>query len=497
MSRKRIDGTTPAKKGAGIRWTLFAYLAVFCVAVLLLIWLVQGFLLNRIYYGIQLGRMDTAAAAFSTVSAADDPQSTAEAVAAGYDVSVAVFYADGDSLGEPIARANGGAGSMLDKLKNTEYLSLYQKALEEGGKTTEELESRLGLPHGAPEHGTGAGRLLYVRVLSNVDGDRIAVFLDATLVPQGASASTLLVEIVLLSIILVIAALCLARAMSRRIARPIARITEGAKQLATGHYDITFEEGGYREINELSATLNYAADELSKVDRLQKELIANVSHDLRTPLTTIIGYGEVMRDIEGENKPENVQVIIDEAKRLSLLVNDLLELSRVRLGAQASEHTVFELGEAVSESVSRYAHMLASQGYEFSCDAEGDILVSGDLGRLLQVVHNLISNAVNYAGEDKRIAVSCRRLPDGWARVEVIDRGEGIPADKLPHIWERYYKVDATHKRSVIGSGLGLSIVRGILEEHGARYGVQSRLGEGSRFWFELPIHVVADLIEE
>lgn len=493
---RKPDGTATAKKKAGIRWTLFAYLAVFCAVVLLLIWLVQGFLLDHIYYAIQLNRMDTAAAALSTATVTDGGwQGAAESVAVGYDVSLTVFRADGDELGESLARV-GGAGSVLEKLKNTEYAALYQKALSENGKATEELESLLLLPHGLPHHRGNVGRLLHVRLLEALDGTQIAVFLDAPLVPQGASASTLMAELVLLSVILVIAALVLARAMSKRIARPITRITEGAKQLATGHYDITFEEGGYREINELSATLNYAADELSKVDRLQKELIANVSHDLRTPLTTIIGYGEIMRDIEGERKPENVQLVIDEAKRLSLLVNDLLELSSVRLGARPSEHTVFDIGHAVSEAVSRYAHMLASEGYVFSCESEEGVLVSGDRGRLMQVVHNLISNAVNYSGEDKRITVTCRHT-DGLVRVEVLDRGEGIPADKLPHIWDRYYKVDVTHKRSVVGSGLGLSIVREILEEHGARYGVQSRLGEGSCFWFALPRHTAQEPTEE
>ena len=125
----------------------------------------------------------------------------------------------------------------------------------------------------------------------------------------------------------------LALFISSRLSKPLEQMNESAKQLGEGKYDIRFPEQGAREVAELAATLNYAAAELSKVEDLRRELIANVSHDLRTPLTMISGYAEVMRDIPGENTPENVQIVIDEANRLTGIVNDLLDLSKLQAGA--------------------------------------------------------------------------------------------------------------------------------------------------------------------
>ena len=498
IRRKNLDTAAPQK--TGIRWTLFAYLAVFCAAVLLMIWVVQVFLLDQIYYGIQLSRMEDAATTLAAVSVSDKAQTGADAVSVSYDVALAVFSVKDDDLGERLMWSGGPSGAVLGKLKNAEYTALYAEALQNNGTYTKEFSDRYAFENG------GGGRLpqtivsrrmVYVRLLDDAAGQPIAVFLDAAIIPQGAQANAVMAEIILLSVILILAALLLAQWLSRRIAAPIARVTEGAKQLAAGRYDTKFEAGGYREIEELSATLNYAASELSKVDSLQKELIANVSHDLRTPLTTIIGYAEIMRDIAGENKPENVQVIIDEAKRLSDLVNDLLEISRYQAGTVHLAPTPFSVSDMVEETAARYRRLLEARGYTFRVVCDTDLTVTADRARILQVLYNLIHNAVNYTGEDKEITLTCRKTEDGWARVEVIDRGEGIPADQLPNIWQRYYKVDAQHKRSVVGSGLGLSIVRGILEAHLARYGVDSRVGEGSRFWFALPVDTVAELMEE
>ena len=147
------------------------------------------------------------------------------------------------------------------------------------------------------------------------------IMLNSELTPLRATVQTLRMQFVWISVIFVGLALLMAMVFARSIVSPIVRMNQSAKQLAKGNYDVQFEGEGYRETRELAETLNYASKELSQNDRLQKELIANVSHDLRTPLTMIKGYGEIMRDIPGENTPENMQTIIDETERLSELVN--------------------------------------------------------------------------------------------------------------------------------------------------------------------------------
>ena len=193
----------------------------------------------------------------------------------------------------------------------------------------------------------------------------------------------------------------------------------------------------------------------------------------------IAGYSEVMRDIPGENTPENVQIIIDETNRLTTLVNDMLDLSKLQAGAIPLKRSVFNLTESIREIMTRYDKLA---DFHFVFEAGEEVYVNADELKISQVVYNLVNN---YTGFDKTVRVR-QRVQGNVVRVEVIDSGEGIEPDKLKDIWERYYKVDKSHKRAQVGSGLGLSIVKSILELHGGRYGVQSEVGKGSIFWFQL-----------
>ena len=210
-----------------------------------------------------------------------------------------------------------------------------------------------------------------------------------------------------------------------------------------------------------------------------------MSHDLRTPLTLITGYGEVMRDIPGENTPENIQIIIDEATRLSSLVSDLIDISKIEAGTMKLEATTFCITDTIKDMFGRYNKLKEQDGFTFDFDYEEDVYVYADQLKISQVVYNLVNNAVNYSGESKAIRVrqSCQ---EDRVRIEVIDSGPGIPPDKLKNIWDRYYKVDKSHRSAKIGTGLGLSIVKTVLKLHKAQYGVFSTLGKGTTFWFEL-----------
>jgi signal transduction histidine kinase len=199
----------------------------------------------------------------------------------------------------------------------------------------------------------------------------------------------------------------------------------------------------------------------------------------------IKGYSEVMRDIPDENTPENVQVIIDETERLTELVNDMLDLSKIKAGTRKPEIEVFNLTETVSAVLTRYEKLTESKNYKISFEAEENVCVKADRTMLLQVIYNLVNNAVNYTGEDNVVMIK-QTISGDRVRISVIDTGEGIGEEDIPYIWDRYYKVDKVHKRARVGTGLGLSIVKGILESHGALYGVDSIVGEGSTFWFEL-----------
>ena len=274
--------------------------------------------------------------------------------------------------------------------------------------------------------------------------------------------------------------------MARSISEPIIETNEAAKQLSESCYTRPPHSGGYREIAELNDTLVRAAEDLGKVEDLQRELIANISHDLRTPLTMIIGYAEAMRDIPEEGTPENMQIIIDEANRLNSMVNEVLDFSRLRTGNLELEEKPFNLTAQIREICGRVSKMAAVEGYTVVFEPAEERTVTGDSARISQVVYNLLGNALTYTGEDKTVRIT-QQDTGSRVRVEISDSGEGIPKDELPYIFDRYYRSRENHRRAVIGSGLGLNICRSILEKHGARYGVKSEEGQGTTFWFELP----------
>ena len=223
---------------------------------------------------------------------------------------------------------------------------------------------------------------------------------------------------------------------------------------------------------------------------MQKELIANVSHDFKTPLTMIKAYASMIREISGENKQKrdaHAKVIIDECDRLTMLVSDLLDLSKLRAGVDGEENrTVFDLSEAVRSVAERFYYLRDTGGYVIETEVEDGLFTRANKERIAQVFYNLIGNAVNYTGEDKRVRVRLYRKGEN-ARFEVIDTGKGIPADELGTIWDRYYRSASSHKRPVSGTGLGLSIVKNILLRYGCPFGVVSEPGKGSCFWAEFP----------
>ena len=329
--------------------------------------------------------------------------------------------------------------------------------------------------------------LISVATTTNERGETILIILNSSIEPVRATVNTIRTQLLVITVFMVFAAFIVAFFVARHMSSPIVDINNKAKQLAKGNYDIRFEEKGTIESIELAKTLNYAVSELSKLDRLQKDLIANISHDLRTPLTMISGYSEVMRDIPGENTPENMQVIIDETARLSSLVNDLLNVSKLQSGTQKMDVRKINITDVVNKSIERYEHLISHNGYKVTFEYQNDVYIMADEVRLLQVVYNLINNAINYTGDNKLVRVA-QSVRDDVVRISVTDSGAGISEEDLPLIWDRYYKVDKVHTRAKIGTGLGLSIVKNILLLHGSRFGVSSEVGKGSTFWFEFKI---------
>ena len=336
--------------------------------------------------------------------------------------------------------------------------------------------------------------ILYATIGTLRDGTEVLVVLNTNITPVDATVQTIRWQLIIITIILLSVALLIALLTAIMISSPIMKINDTSKEFAKGKYDVVFKGNGYKEIKELSDTLNFAANELSKVDEYRKDLLANVSHDLRTPLTLITGYSEVMRDIPGENTQENIQTIIDEAGRLTQLVNDVIDVSRYESNAQILHPENYNLTESIGELVGRIAKMASKNGYNIEFVRDENVSVHADELKISRAVYNLLGNAITYTGESKKVIikqeVSFVAEAERVVRISIIDFGAGIPKDNLKNIWERYYKIDkdTDHKRSHVGTGLGLSIVKSVFDLHKIRYGVMSEIDKGSVFWFEMRV---------
>lgn len=334
--------------------------------------------------------------------------------------------------------------------------------------------------------------MLCFQFVENAQGQTVLLMVNATLTPVSATVQTLRLQLSLVTVLLAVLATALAFYLSDRVSKPIISISREAEKLGHGDFDAHFSGTGYLEAAQLADTLNYAAAELGKTEELRRELMANISHDLRTPLTMIEGFAEMMRDLPSENTPENAQVIVDEARYLSALVRDILDLSKLESGVQEMNPEPLNLTESVRQMVQRYGALCQSEGFTIRVEAEEDLWVLADALRLQQVLYNLVNNAIAYTGPDKLVRVRQVRKGD-FARIEVLDTGKGIAPEDLPYIWDRYYKVDKkSHQRALVGTGLGLSIVKKILVAHNAQFGVESS-ESGSTFWFELPLQPAQD----
>lgn len=338
---------------------------------------------------------------------------------------------------------------------------------------------------------------------SYIGGDKDApeayIFISNYLQPIGTTVLIFTRQFVFVGVIMMILTVFMSVLFSHRISEPIIRINNSARELPQGRFGAKISKRDYAEIKQLAGTLSSASKEIAKSDDLRRELMANISHDLRTPLTMIKAYAEMIRDISGDNpekRERHLKVIIEETDRLSSLVTDILDLSKLQAGVTEIHPETFDFTERLSVVTSRFDILnelnedSANGGIVIDLQADDNVVITADITKIEQVVYNLINNAVTYAGADNKVIVRLFRKEGGIVRFEVEDHGEGISAENLPYIWDRYYKVSErskTHKRAKMGSGIGLSIVKSVLEQHNFAFGAESSEGSGSTFWFEAP----------
>jgi signal transduction histidine kinase len=477
----------------GIRVRVFLYFLIFTAALLVLLWVFQIALLPDFY---QLQKTSMLTSTIDTLAKNidnEDLQLLSDRIAEANDVCVMII----DEHAEKLISSESLRDRVIFRMSSND-LNRYIRLAEESQTTIYRIfnvgstgegkynENRFAgpVPHA---NDSGYRSMVAIRRVETESGEARYIFLNAQVTPVEATVQTLSSQYLYIALLMVLLSFLISLVLSRRIAQPIIDTNESAVGLSEGRFIPAKTSMSYREIMELNVTLMQAAKDLNRVEVMQRELIANISHDLRTPLTLIEGYAEAMRDLPGENTPENMQVIIEETRRLSSLVNAVLDYSTGASGHTCIDPADFDLTESIRRILERYGKLTEQDGYKIRFEYTQNVIVNADEMKLSQVVYNLINNALTYTGDDKIVTVR-QKLPGGKVRVEVSDTGEGIPPEELPHIWSRYYRGQKPHKRAAVGMGLGLSIVKGILDGHGLPYGVTSSQGEGTTFWFELPV---------
>ncbi len=427
-----------------LRWKIFLLLLGFCSLLLTILWVLQTWLLQPTYAFVRKGELEQAI----QYTNKNLDTKTLEEIAFFLDSHYGVVIIDPD--------ANKALGNSITQP--------YHRRTMEPNPRTISMEYTFTL----------------------IDQTEKTYVFYAFITPVETTISTLQLQLYFVTFTMICFSIFLSFFMAKLISKPIVQINENAKQLACGNYDTQFSGHGFLEITELSHTLNVTAKELGKTEHLRRELLANISHDLRTPLALIYSYSEMMHDFPDEISTEQTQIIMEETARLSSLVSDILDVSKLESGNATLTIEHHNLTQALSDTINRMSELVKTQGFQLDFIYQEDVYMDIDLLKVSQAFYNLLLNAINYSEHEKKITIQ-QIIKDDYVQIQVTDTGSGIDPEDLPYIWDRYYKVDKVHKRGIIGTGLGLSIVKKIIAYHNGTYGVESKVGIGSTFWFTLP----------
>ena len=472
------------KKLTSLKWEIGKYLIIFCILTASIVFLFQIVLLQPMYEANKIKSIETVGSFVEKFIEDERLDEFVDYMQSQSDTCIMVYQS---SSSGGMQGSIGNRGCMISSITNSERAKFVTKAI--GSKNHSYLarvtnnSSDFGVDG---DQGDNFDTIVYTKIVNAADYSSI-IMVSGNITPLNATTETLASQMRYIALFMIVAVAILTLLMYRHIAKPIIGITSNTKQLPQGKYIIDPKTNRYKEAADLNNTLVQAANDIQKADKAKRDLISNVSHDLRTPLTMIGGYGEMMIDLPEEKTDENIQVIVDETKRLNALVNDLLDMSRLQDGRIVLHKEVFDISALLKTQLQKYDVYRMQEGYTIESELLDTIYVNADKKRIEQVINNFLNNAVNYGGEAKHIIV--REIKkENTVRIEVQDFGEGIDSKDLDNIWDRYYKVDKEHVRVANGSGIGLNIVKQLLELHGVPYGVKSSKGKGSTFYFEMPI---------
>jgi signal transduction histidine kinase len=456
---------------------LWSGMIALVVIMLVMLWIFQIVFLENFYTGIKVSEVKNKGYSIINKLEAEeniDLETTLESFVNETNSSVEFLDSNGETLYN--VASNGSNAQMPMAMNNSRFDAINDIV---SGK-----EVTLSLIH--PKfHNTFILIGLPLKMQNEFKG---GLLISLPLAPVKDTASILKVQLFYITLILLFTALIFAYFLSRSFTRPILEITKVSEEMASGNFSIKIKSKNRDEIGRLASTINYMGEELSKIEQLRKDLIANVSHELRTPLSLIRGYAETIRDVTGnipEKREKQLGIIIEESERLGLIVNDILDLSQIQAGYVKLNKTQFNINILLKRVIKKFEILSEKNGVDIALETHGDVIVEADEIRIEQVMYNLVNNAFNHTERSGHIVIKTIEKEEA-IRIEVADTGIGISEEDLNHIWDRFYKADKIENLKATGTGIGLTIVKTILESQNFKYGVESTKGVGTMFWLEI-----------
>ncbi len=470
-------------KSKPICFKLWTYFTIFAIVILAVLWLLQTVFMEGFYDVMQKEHIKKIAN--NICNAGENTELAIDTAAAENSILVLLTDTDGNILYSADEYSPSYNKKNYDYTEHGEHNNPYRT--EHSEQTYRHLPEhyydfieRLGDKESISytlEHNNKSDTLIYGQRL---DDSRI-LYINTPIGAINSAVSIIQLQLLAVTVLALLFGFLIAIFISKKFSKPISQLSEQSLKMADGDFDIIFNHGFCAETDKLADSLTYAANKLSETDKLRRELLANVSHDLRTPLTMIKGYAELIRDMDKEGSSNNdAEIIIREADRLSLLVNDILYYSKLRSGAVKIEFEKINISSLAEAVTKQFFEICRTGNINIIRAIEPDKYVFANEKLIQQVFYNLISNAVAHTKKDGSIYVSVVE-GNGIIRTEIRDNGSGINPQELPHIWDRYF----TSKKGGT-NGLGLAIVKEILVAHDSHFGVESKEGSGSTFWFEL-----------
>lgn len=318
-----------------------------------------------------------------------------------------------------------------------------------------------------------------------------AVYIITPLEPLETTIRAIQVQFSYILIVAIIVSSLLALFLSHSFSDPLIKINDAAKEIALGNYNTRIQLKSSEETKVLGETINNLAKQLTRVEQMRREFIANVSHELRTPLSYLKGYAEILIDGLAEtesDKEKYLNIILEESDRLRKMVDEILHLSQIEAGSIQLKLTPFSVEALVKRTIDKILPLAAKRDISIKFNKIDDdlLLCVADEGRIKQILINLLNNAVKHSFDHGNILISSYRLNDK-IYICVRDFGEGISEEDLPFIWDRFYTAGKSKYKGLESSGLGLSIIKSIINAHGCDITVNSVKGEGTEFCFWLP----------